>query len=146
MLSVGEKISCSDCKKKPPPESINPGKPERIDYEDVQYETKSLIFALLVYREEVIGNYYDRHRRQEFLDFLNQIETCFPSKELHLILDNVSVHKHKKVEEYPKEREDRISLHFIPTRTFWLNQIELWFSILSCKSAQGIPQYCQFDS
>lgn len=99
----------------------------------VRYGTKSLIAALLVHKGDVIGKCYNRHRHQEFLDFMRTIETNFPDKELHLIVDNLSVHKHQKVKEYLKEREDRIFLHFTPTHASWLNQIELWFSILSRK-------------
>jgi len=50
-----------------------------------------------------------------------------------LIVDNLSVHKHRKVKEYLKEREDRIFLYFTPAHTSWLNQKELWFSIFSRK-------------
>lgn len=133
VLSVDEKTSIQALGRKHPPEPMRPGKPERIDHEYVRHGTKSLIAALLVHKGDVIGKCYDRHRHQEFLDFLKQIEAAFPEKELHLIVDNLSVHKHKKVKEYLKERKDRIFLHFTPTHASWLNQIELWFSILSRK-------------
>lgn len=115
---------------------MRPREPERVDHEYVRHGTKSLLAALLVHKGEVMGKCYDRHRHQEFLDFMKTIETSFPDKELHLIVDNLSVHKHKKVKEYLKEREDRIFLHFTPTHASWLNQIELWFSILSRKVLQ----------
>jgi len=52
---------------------------------------------------------------------------------VHLIVDNLSVHKHKEVKKWLEEREGKIKLHFTPTHASWLNQIELWFSILSRK-------------
>jgi len=133
VVSVDEKTSIQALGRKYPSQPMRPGEPERIDHEYVRYGTKSLIAALLVHKGDVIGKCYNRHRHQEFLDFMRTIETSFPDKELHLIVDNLSVHKHQKVKEYLKEREDRIFLHFIPTHASWLNQIELWFSILSRK-------------
>lgn len=130
VLSVDEKTSIQALGRKHPPKPMEPGRPERVDHEYVRHGTKSLIAALLVHKGEVVGECYDRHRHQEFLDFLHQIENTFPDKELHLIVDNLSSHKHKKVKEYLRGK-DRIFLHFTPTHASWLNQIELWFSILS---------------
>jgi transposase len=133
VLSVDEKTSIQALGRKSPPEPMEPGKPERVDHEYVRHGTKSLMAALLVHKGEVMGKCYDRHRHQEFLDFLKHIETSFYEKELHLIVDNFSSHKHEKVKEYLKKKKDRIFLHFTPTHASWLNQIELWFSILSRK-------------
>jgi len=133
VLSVDEKTSIQALGRNHPPQPMGSGRPERIDHEYVRHGTKSLIAALLVHKGEVLGKCYDRHRHQEFLDFLKTIETHFPDKELHLIVDNLSVHKHHEVKDYLKERENRMFLHFTPTHASWLNQIELWFSILSRK-------------
>jgi len=133
VLSVDEKTSIQALGRKHPPVPMSPGKPERVDHEYVRHGTKSLIAALLVHKGDVIGKCYDRHRHQEFLDFLREVETRFSDKELHLIVDNLSVHKHKKVKEYLEQRKERMFLHFTPTHGSWLNQIELWFSILSRK-------------
>lgn len=133
VLSVDEKTSIQALGRKHPPKPMEPEKPERVEHEYVRHGTKSLIAALLVHKGEVMGKCYDRHRHQEFLDFLKEVETNLPDKELHLIVDNLSVHKHKNVKEYLKQRKNRIFLHFTPTHASWLNQIELWFSILSRK-------------
>lgn len=133
VLSVDEKTSIQALGRKHPPQPMKPGKPERVDHEYVRHGTKSLIATLLVHKGDVMGKYYDRHRHQEFLDFPKEVETNFPDKELHLIVDNLSLHKHKKVKDYLEQRKDRIFFHFTPTHASWLNQIELWFSILSRK-------------
>ena len=75
---------------------------------------------------------YDRHSNVEFLDFLQILDRTYPSGDLHLIVDNLSVHKHENVRRW-LEGHPRIRLHFTPTHASWLNQIELWFSILSRK-------------
>lgn len=112
---------------------MKPGYPEKISHEYVRHGTKSLIAAFLVHQGSIMGKCYDRHRHEEFIDFLNQIEYEFPQGELHIIVDNLSVHKHHKVKKWLKKRKGRIKFHFTPTHASWLNQIELWFSILSRK-------------
>jgi len=64
---------------------------------------------------------------------LEETEKTYPDKELHLIVDNLDVHKHEEVKKWLKKRKGRIKFHFTPTHASWLNQIELWFSILSRK-------------
>ena len=78
------------------------------------------------------GECYDRHSNVEFLDFIRKLDKVYPSGELHIIVDNLSVHKHANVQAWLK-RHSRIKFHFTPTHASWLNQIELWFSILSRK-------------
>jgi len=137
ILSVDEKTLIQALGGKHPAEPMRPGRPERTGHKYVRHGTKPLIAALLVHKGDVIGKCYDHHRHQEFLHFLKTIEVHFPDKELYLIADNLNVHKHEKVKEYLKKRENRIFSHFIPTRASWLNQIDLWFSILS-RSTQEI--------
>lgn len=110
-----------------------PGHPEKFDHQYVRHGTKSLIAAFLVHQGIILGKCYDRHRHKEFINFLDQIEKEFPKGELHIIVDNLSVHKHDKVDKWLKKRNGRIKFHFTPTHASWLNQIELWFNILSRK-------------
>ena len=133
VLSVDEKTGMQALGRKYPNKPMRPGYPEKIESHYVRHGTKSLIAALAVHKGEVIGKCYDRHRHEEFIDFLGETEKAYPDKELHLIVDNLSVHKHKDVKKWLEEREGKIKLHFTPTHASWLNQIELWFSILSRK-------------
>jgi len=112
---------------------MKPGYPERISNEYIRHGTKSLIAAFLVHKGKVFGKCYDRHRHNEFLDFLEEVRKRYPRQELRIIVDNLSTHKHPNVEKWLKKRNGRIKFHFTPTHASWLNQIELWFSILSRK-------------
>lgn len=112
---------------------MTPGHPERVSHEYVRHGTKSLLAAFVVHKGTVLGKCYDRHRHQEFIDFLDEIDKRYPTEELHIIIDNFSTHKHEEVKKWLKKRDDRIKFHFTPTHASWLNQIELWFSILSRK-------------
>jgi len=88
---------------------------------------RHVIAALEILEGKVIGQCFPRHRHQEFLRFLRQLDDEFPEKlKLHLVLDNYGTHKHPKVRSW-LERHPRFTLHFIPTSSSWLNQVERWF-------------------
>jgi transposase len=76
-----------------------------------------------------------RKRRAEFLDFMDQLVAAHPGKELHVILDNYSSHKIEK--EAWALKHPHVHLHFTPTHASWLNQIEIWFGILTRQALRG---------
>jgi transposase len=91
--------------------------------------TSTLFAALNVATGQIKAGHYRRRRRVEFVDFMNQVVTDYPEQEIHVILDNLNTHKPKKdrwLRQHP-----RVHFHFTPTHASWLNQIEVWFSILS---------------
>ena len=89
--------------------------------------------ALNVLEGTVIADCMPRHRHQEFLRFLRRLDREFPPHlDLHLILDNYGTHKHPNVKRWLSKRP-RFHLHFIPTRSSWLNLIERWFANLTVK-------------
>lgn len=132
VLSVDEKTSIQVLGRKYH-KPVMPGHPEKFDNHYIRHGTKSLIAAFLVHKGTIMGKCYNRHRHTEFIDFLNEIEKAYPQAELHIIVDNLSVHKHSEVKQWLKKRNGRIKFHFTPTHASWLNQIELWFNILSRK-------------
>lgn len=97
--------------------------------------TTTLFAALNVGTGEVTGRHYKRRRRLEFLDFMNRMVKQYQGKEIHVILDNLSTHKPKR--DLWLARHPNVHFHYTPTHTSWLNQIEIWFSILSGKSLKG---------
>ncbi len=110
---------------------IEPGRPARREFEYKRHGTQALLAALLVHTGEIKGSVYDRNTRVEFLDFLDLLEHEIPAgKQVHAILDNLQVHKTPEVVTW-LEDHPRWQLHFTPTHASWLNQIELFFSILT---------------
>jgi transposase len=110
---------------------LRPGRPARREFEYKRHGTVALLAALLVHTGEVKGNVYERNSRVEFLAFLERLETEIPAdRQVHAILDNLQVHKTPEVVAW-LETHPRWHFHFTPTHASWLNQIELWFSILS---------------
>ncbi len=102
----------------------------------VRHGTTTLFAALEILEGKVIGQCFPRHRHQEFLKFLRRLDDEFPEElKLHLILDNYGTHKHPKVQSW-LERHPRFTLHFIPTSSSWLNQVERWFGELTHKAVR----------
>jgi transposase len=100
-----------------------------------RHGTTTLFAALNVATGKVIGRHYKRRRRVEFLSFMNTVVADYPEREIHVILDNLSTHKPKR--DLWLARHPKVKFHYTPTHTSWLNQIEIWFSILSGKSLSG---------
>ena len=110
---------------------LRPGQIERRTHDYVRHGTTTLFAALDVATGKVIAECHRRHRHQEFLRFLQNLDRQTPRHlEIHMVLDNYGTHKHPKVKAWLK-RKPRFILHFTPTGASWLNQVEIWFSILT---------------
>jgi transposase len=100
-----------------------------------RHGTTTLFAALDVVTGEVQTGHYARRRRREFLDFMNEVVAANPGREMHVILDNLNTHKPKR--DRWLQRHPQVHLHFTPTYSSWLNQVECWFSILSRSALRG---------
>jgi transposase len=94
--------------------------------------TSTLFAAFEVATGKVIAAHKKRRRRIEFLDFMNDIVAAHADTAIHVVLDNLSTHKPKN--DRWLKRHPNVHFHFTPTRASWLNQVEIWFSILQGKS------------
>jgi transposase len=107
--------------------------PERQTHDYQRHGTTTLFAALNVLEGTVIGECQPRHRHQEFLGFLDRIDKSIDSTlAVHLVLDNYGTHKHPEVKKWLAERP-RYHVHFTPTSSSWLNQIERWFAEITRK-------------
>lgn len=100
-----------------------------------RHGTTTLFAALNIANGEVRARHYSRRRRIEFLDFMNRVVAEHPKRQIHVILDNLNTHKPK--DDRWRKRHPNVQFHFTPTRASWLNQIEIWFSILAGRSLAG---------
>ncbi len=98
-------------------------------HEYKRHGTTTLFAALEVHTGRVNVAHYSRKRRREFLDFMNRIVDHYPDTELHVVLDNFVTHKPKN--DRWLARHPLVHFHYTPTHASWLNQIEVWFSILT---------------
>jgi len=112
---------------------IYPGRCATMTHDYKRNGTTTLFAALDMLEGRLIGQCMPRHRHQEFLKFLKQIDAETPADlDLHLIVDNYATHKHPKVKAWLK-RHERFHLHFIPTSSSWLNLVERWFREITAK-------------
>ncbi len=128
VLCVDEKSQVQALERSQPLLPMKPGQPERRTHDYYRHGTTSLFAALDIATGKVIGRCHRRHRHHEFLRFLNQIDREVPPDlEIHLVLDNYGTHKTPKVQQW-FARRPRYHLHFTPTSSSWLNQVERWFA------------------
>jgi transposase len=135
VLSIDEKSQIQALDRTQPLLPMAPGQAERGTPDYVRNGTTSLFAALNVATGAVIGKCYKRHRRQEFLKFLKEIDAQVvrePGVQIHIIMDNYGTHKTPTVKRW-FERHPEYHLHFTPTSGSWLNQVERFFAEITEK-------------
>jgi transposase len=128
VFCVDEKSAIQALDRLDPVLPLSPGRVERHGFEYYRHGTLSLYAALNVKTGQVHGKTAARHTSEEFVDFLGQVVAlCKPGQEIHIIVDNLSAHKTKKVAGFLEEHPN-VKLHYTPTYSSWLNQVEIWFA------------------
>jgi len=131
VLCVDEKSQIQALERSQPVLPMGLGYVEGVTHDYFRHGTTTLFAALDVANGTVIGQCKPRHRHQEFLSFLGHVERNVPvGLDVHLIVDNYSTHKHAKVRAWLAKRP-RFHLHFTPTYSSWLNQVERWFGLIT---------------
>ena len=133
VLCVDEKSQIQALDRTQPSLPLKKGRCGTMTHDYKRNGTTTLFAALNVAEGKLIGKCMKRHRHQEWIKFLNQIDQQTPTElDLHLIADNYSTHKHPKVKRWLK-RHPRFHMHFIPTSSSWLNLVERWFREITDK-------------
>ena len=139
VFSFDEKSQIQALDRTQPGLPMKKGRCATVTHDYKRHGTTTLFAALNMATGEVIGKTYRKHRHQEVLRFLREIEKTVPKEqEIHIVLDNYATHKHEKVLAWI-ERNKRVFLHFIPTSASWANLVERFFGILTQKQIrQGV--------
>src|SRR5689334_18049055 len=128
VFCVDEKSAIQALDRLDPVLPLSPGRAERHGFEYYRHGTLSLYAALNTRTGQVIGSTAARHTSQEFVAFLADLVASQPQRrEIHIIADNFSAHKTKLVQQF-LEAHPKVQLHYTPTYSSWLNQVELWFA------------------
>jgi transposase len=128
VFCVDEKSAIQALDRLDPVLPLSPGRAERHGFEYFRHGTLSLYAALETQSGQVIGKTTQRHTSAEFVAFLGELIATQPAgKAIHAIVDNLSAHKTKRVAEF-LQANPKLTLHYTPTYSSWLNQVELWFS------------------
>jgi transposase len=136
VLSVDEKSQIQALDRTQPELPLGPGNPKRHTATYTRHGTTCLLAALAVHEGTVEALCVDGNSRHVFLGFLKRLYRAHPHKHLHVIADNLPLHKHPDVMEWVSRRR-RLTLHFTPTYASWLNQIEIWFNIFARDVVKG---------
>src|SRR5215469_8243360 len=131
VLCVDEKSQIQALNRTQPVLPMGLGYVEGITHDYVRHGTTTLFAALDIATGAVFTECKPRHRHQEFLSFLRHLDQSVPSElDLHLIVDNYATHKHPKVRTWLAQRP-RYHMHYTPTYSSWLNQVERWFGLIT---------------
>ena len=131
VLAVDEKSQIQALDRSAPVLPMMPGMPERRTHDYLRNGITTLFAALDVATGEVIGSIHRRHRAVEFQKFLTKLDREVPADlDVHLICDNYTTHKHPSIQRW-LAAHPRFHMHFTPTYSSWLNQVERWFGLLT---------------
>jgi transposase len=133
VLCVDEKSQIQALDRTQPLLPMRPGQVERHTHDYVRHGTTSLFAALDVAAGKVIGRCFARHRAAEFGKFLDTVEKAMPKDlDVHVVMDNSSTHKTKLIRDWFAKRP-LWRMHFTPTSSSWINQVERFFALLTEK-------------
>ena len=136
VLCVDEKTQVQALDRSQPVLPMMPGMPERRTHDYARHGTTSLFAAFNIADGTVISELHRRHRAAEYLKFLRAIDKAVPAElDVHIVCDNLSAHKTPAVNEWIA-RHPRFHVHFTPTGSSWINQVERWFAYLTTQKLQ----------
>jgi len=136
VICVDEKTQIQALDRTQPELPLKAGNPKRQTATYKRNGTVSLIAALAVHSGEITAKTMESNNAENFLKFLKTLDRKYRNKKLHIIADNLSIHKHKDVKKWLAGKR-KIHLHFTPTYSSWLNQVEIWFNILTKDVVKG---------
>jgi putative transposase len=131
VLCVDEKSQIQALDRTQPMLPMGLGYVEGVTHDYVRHGTTTLFAALDIATGQVLTSCKNRHRHQEYLQFLKQVDANVPSDlAIHLVVDNYATHKHPRVKRW-LAAHPRYQVHYTPTYASWLNQVEIWFNIIT---------------
>jgi putative transposase len=131
VLCVDEKSQIQALNRTQPLLPMGLGYVEGVTHDYVRHGTTTLFAALDIATGQVLTRCKRRHRHQEYLDFLKHVNTNVPQDlDIHLVVDNYSTHKHPRIKRW-LALHPRYQVHYTPTYASWLNQVEIWFNLIT---------------
>jgi putative transposase len=131
VLCVDEKSQIQALDRTQPLLPMGLGYVEGVTHDYVRHGTTTLFAALDIATGHVLTRFKSRHRHQEYLGFLKHVDANVPQDlDIHLVVDNYSTHKHSTVKRW-LAAHPRYQIHYTPTYASWLNQVEIWFNIVT---------------
>jgi transposase len=146
VLSIDEKTGMQALSRRRPLQPAGPGRPARFDFEYKRNGTRCLFACFNVGTGKVLGRCTTQRKRQDFLSFMDHVAAIYRQRRVHVVLDNLNTHRDTNrgafMTEWNERHGGRFVFHYTPTHGSWLNQVELWFCILT----RRILRYGNFHS
>jgi transposase len=137
VICLDEKTCIPARERVAPDKPTKPGQIRRQEFEYRRHGTVHLLAAYEVHTGRVVAKCVDKNDSRAFIQFLRDLRKVFPRETLHLVMDNASTHRSKKTTAF-LESHPRMVPVFLPTHASWLNQIEIWFSVLTRQALRGV--------
>jgi transposase len=144
VICVDEKPGIQALDRTPPLLPLRAKKPRSWTNEYVRHGTQTLIAALEVATGKVVAHIRNRRTSMNFRRFMNDVVRAYPDRELHVVADNLNIHKNDALRRW-LSRHPRVRFHYTPTQASWVNLIECFFSILSKQGLAHSVQRSQRD-
>ena len=146
VLSIDEKTGMQALSRRRPLQPVTPRREARFDFEYKRNGTRCLFACFNVGTGKVLGQCTTQRKRTDFLSFMNQVASVYRQRRVHIVLDNLNTHRDTNqgafITEWNERHGGRFVFHYTPTHGSWLNQVELWFCVLS----RRILRYGNFRS
>ena len=146
VLCIDEKTGMQVLSRSRELEPATPGRAGRFEFEYERHGTRCLFACFNVRTAKVLGRCTLQRRREDFFDFMDRVASAYRQPRVHVVLDNLNTHidsrKRAYVSEWNQAHGDRFLFHYTPTHGSWLNQVELWFSILS----RRVLRYASYET
>ena len=136
VLCVDEKTQIQALDRTQPVLPLKSGCPKRMTATYKRNGTVSLIASLSVHSGEILADTMKSNNAENFLKFLKKIDRTYRGKKIHIIADNLAIHKNKDVKEWLNSKR-KFKIHYTPTYSSWLNQVEIWFNLLTKDVIKG---------
>jgi hypothetical protein len=130
VLSIDEKTQIQALDRTQPLLPMTFCKTEKRTHDYTRNGTTNLFAALNTATGEVVGRCFARRRTEEFLKFMDQVVAAQDGQEIHVVLDNLSTHSGSDIDQW-LTKHPNVTFHFTPTGSSWLNQVEIWFGIIT---------------
>jgi transposase len=130
VVCVDEKTQVQILERVHPGRPLRAGQPQRVEDEYRRHGTLAILAAWDVRSGRVMLHVRRQRRGREFLELLKTVRRRWPTGRLVIILDNLSIHTTPEVQAWLRDQAGRVRFEFLPLHASWLNQIEIWFSIL----------------
>jgi transposase len=131
VLSIDEKTSIQALERKYDTKLPRPRRDGRYEFEYIRHGTKSLLAAFEVHTGQVFGQVRDNRKAVDLLEFMEAVADRWPDRHVHVIWDNLNIHHGERWLEFNAAHHGRFSFHYTPIHASWVNQVEIFFSILS---------------